>query len=397
MFEHLNREVYVAGEVIFRQGELGDCAYLIESGRVEILINKQGTEHGIAQVGNGEIFGEIALLDSKTRTATAKCMEKTVLIPIQHKMVNALLDKTDPIIRNLLLCILERYRINHTDAPASANDTLPATGSSPAANTDDSPIRDSLRGEVTQKLTLAHDISQGLLHDEFDLHYQPICDLSGKNIAGYEALIRWNHPSRGMVAPMDFLWMAESTGQILELGLWTLERACRDWPILRQHTAGKTPFISVNLSANQLVGDDLIANLKRLLTQYQIPPDELKLELTESIFINDPDKALILLDHLTALGCSLALDDYGTGYSGLNSLQRYPIATMKIDKSFIGTMLTSAQSHEIVRSSIQLAHSLSMNVVAEGIETEEVYNSLLQMKCDFGQGWYFGRPAALKQ
>lgn len=388
MLEHLNREVYVAGECIFREGESGDCAYIIESGNVAIFMAAQGDEQAVGQVRCGEIFGEIALLDAQPRTATAKCVEKTVLIPIQRKMVNTLLEKADPIIRNLLLVILDRYRVNSNPPQAPAEVIY---------NNSVSRHRDSLRGEVTQKLALTHDIAHGLKHDEFDLYYQPICDLSTGTVAGYEALIRWNHPRNGLVPPMDFLWMAESTGQIVDIGLWTLERACRDWPILRQHTKHEFPFISVNLSANQLAGDGLITDLSRLVMHYQIPAEQLKLELTESIFIDNPEQAFLLLSSLTKLGCSLALDDYGTGYSGLNSLQRYPIATMKIDQSFINTMLSSAQSNEIVRSSIKLAHSLGMNVVAEGIETEEIYLSLVDMKCDFGQGWYFGRPTALKK
>ena len=390
MLEHLNREVYVAGEFIFHEGESGDCAYIIESGKVAILISALGHEHPVAQVGSGEIFGEIALLDSQPRTATAKCVEKTVLIPIQRKLVNTLLDKTDPIIRSLLLFVLERYRVNR-------NNPLSAPVEKNILKNDTTKRRDSLSGEVTQKLALAHDITHGLKNNEFDLYYQPICDLSSGLVAGYEALIRWNHPRNGMVYPLEFLWMAETTGQILDIGLWTLERACRDWSILRQNTKHESPFISVNLSANQLVGDGLLTDLSKVLEINNIPAKELKLELTESIFITNPEQAYTLLNQLTNLGCSLALDDYGTGYSGLNSLQRYPIATMKIDKSFISTMHTSAQSNEIVRSSIKLAHTLGMNVVAEGIETEDIYLSLLEMNCDFGQGWYFGKPAALKK
>lgn len=388
MLEHLNREVYVAGEFIFREGESGDCAYIIESGNVAIFMAAQGHEQPIGHVGRGGIFGEIALLDAQPRTATAKCVEKAVLIPIQRKIVNTLLENADPIIRNLLLVILEHYRVNN-DTP------LAAAAKISNIKADSATHRDSLRGEVTRQLALAHDIAHALIHNEFDLYYQPICDLSSGSVAGYEALIRWNHPRNGVVLPRDFLWMAESTGQILEIGLWTLERACRDWPILRQHTNHAFPFISVNLSANQLVGDSLMTDLSSLIQRYQIPAKQVKLELTESIFINNPEQAHLLLNQLTKLGCSLALDDYGTGYSGLNSLQRYPIATMKIDQSFISTMLSSAQSNEIVRSSVKLAHSLGMNVIAEGIESEDVYLSLIEMNCDFGQGWYFGRPTAL--
>ena len=389
MLEHLNREVYVAGEYIFHEGEQGDCAYIIESGSVAIFMAAQDPVHPIAQVNSGEIFGEVALLDEQPRTASARCVEKTVLIPIQRKLVNTLLNKTDPIIRSLLLFVLERYRVNRTSPQI-----MPLI----KASMDSSRIahRDALSGEITQKLALAHDISHSLKNDEFDMYYQPICDLTTGLVAGYEALIRWNHPRNGVVYPHEFLRMAESTGQIVDIGLWTLERSFRDWMILRQNTRHPFPFISVNLSANQLIGDNLLDDLNRLLAKYSIPARELKLELTESIFITNPEQASTLLGQLTKLGCSLALDDYGTGYSGLNSLLRYPIATMKIDKSFIGSIHTSAQSFEIVSSSIKLAHSLGMNVVAEGIENEETFLSLAEMNCNFGQGWYFGRPAALK-
>ncbi len=386
MLEHLNREVYVAGEYIFREGDPGDCAYIIETGKIAIYMQAQGDAQPVGYAHKGDLLGEIALLDALPRSASAICQEKTVLIPIQRKTVNTLLEKTDPIIRSLLLVILERYRLNklatgNSNAPAGDNGTNQKIA--------------SLRGEVTQKLALAHDINQALKQNEFVLHYQPICSMQTRAVSGYEALIRWNHPQNGMISPMDFLWLAENTGQIIDIGRWTLERACRDWPVLRMNIQDSAPFISINLSANQLIDENLLSNLKELLYLSQTPASQMKLELTESIFIQNPDQAQRVLEQLTRLGCSLALDDYGTGYSGLNALQRYPIATMKIDKTFVSSMLSNAQSHEIVLSSIRLAHSLGMNVVAEGIETEEVYQALLQMHCDYGQGWYFGHPAAL--
>jgi EAL domain-containing protein (putative c-di-GMP-specific phosphodiesterase class I) len=195
---------------------------------------------------------------------------------------------------------------------------------------------------------------------------------------------------------MDFLWIAEQTGLIRELGLWTLERACRDWPVLRQYTVGDAPFVSVNLSATQLTSDSLVQDIKEIIARHSMAAAELKLELTETVMVEHPDIALQILNQLTKLGCSLALDDYGTGYSGLDHLQRYPIATLKVDRAFTAPMLESAQSMEIVRSSIALAHSLGMNVVAEGVETGAVHERLLELGCDFGQGWHFGEPALLQ-
>lgn len=389
MFDALDRHVLVKGEIVFRNGDMGDCAYLIEYGKIEILIETGAGEKQLALFDRGELFGEIALIDHQPRTATARAVEKTALVPIPRQLVDNLLGKSDPILRHLLTVILERFRNMHSFKPIPA---LPVT------DADNSQLRqrDALKGEATQKLSLAHGIKRALAQDEFALYYQPICNLSDGRVAGFEALIRWNHPTDGLVPPMDFLWLAEQTGLIVELGLWTLERACRDWPLLRQNTAVENPFVSVNLSASQLLGESLVGEVKDIIERYNMPPAELKLELTESAVVERPELAMTILNRLVELGSSLALDDYGTGYSGLDHLQRYPIATLKLDRAFIAPMLGSPQSFEIVRSSIALAHSLGMKVVAEGIETEEVREALLRLGCEYGQGWLFGKPSPLE-
>lgn len=378
MLQNLHREIYAAGETIFREGDSGDCAYLIEEGSVEVCIGSNQS----SKIGKGELFGEIALIDRQPRTATIRATENTVLIPIRRKLIEELLEKTDPVVRHLLLVILERYR-NKRNQPAF-NPTQTGTFK-----------RDTLRGAATQQLRMSHDISRGLNNEEFEMHYQPICDLSSGCIAGFEALIRWHHPTEGMMPPMDFLWVAEQTGQIREIGLWTLERACRDWPTLRQRTNFHAPFVSVNLSPSQLTGDRFVDDVKALISRHQMPAPELKLEMTETVIISNPELALQLLSRLTDSGSTLALDDFGTGHSSLDALHRYPIGTMKIDRVFVSQMLSSPQSAKIVRASIELAHSLKMDVVAEGIETENERLALLEHGCNFGQGWLFGKPRSL--
>lgn len=379
MFDELGRVVVGAGELIFNVGDAGDCAYLIESGRIEIFVRTAEGERTLSRMGKGDLFGEVALIDCQPRTAAVRAEEQTVLIPISRKLVNALLEKSDPILRHLLMTVLERFRSTRAESLAPA-------ASSAASN--------QLRGEATQKLALAHSITRALEHNEFEMYYQPICSLSGGEVVGFEALIRWNHPTDGFVSPMDFLWLAEQTGQICELGLWTLARACNDWPELRTLTRCATPFVSVNLSPSQLVSEQLLDDVNGILLRYGMPPQELKLELTETVMVERPELAQKILERLTGLGSSLALDDYGTGHSGLEHLQRYPVATLKIDRAFIAPMLTDAHSATIVRSSIELAHTLGMSVVAEGIEDAEVSVGLQALGCDFGQGWYFGKPAS---
>ena len=388
MFDELDREVFTAGEQIFKEGDAGDCAYLIEKGVVEVIVTGQDGEHRIGLLGKNEMFGEVALIDHQPRTATVRAVEKTVLVPIRRKLVEGLLEKCDPILRHLLLLVLERFRNKQ-----SSHHTV-------AANTKDSQEqtsrRNALKGEATHKLSLAHGITRALTNSEFELYYQPICSLLDGRVAGFEALIRWHHPTDGVIPPMDFLWIAEQTGLIRDIGLWTLERACRDWPTLRQFTNYEMPFISVNLSPTQLACETLIDDVEKIIARHNMEITELKLELTETAMVEHPEIALKILNKLIGLGSGLALDDYGTGHSGLDHLQRYPIGTLKIDRAFIAPMLESGQSHEIVRSSVALAHSLGMNVVAEGVEAKEIGARLLEMGCDFGQGWHYGRPAALQ-
>ncbi|MDO8291731.1 MAG: EAL domain-containing protein [Gallionella sp.] len=388
MFDELDREVFAVGEQIFKEGDVGDCAYLIEKGAVEVSVMEQGTERLVRLMGKGEMFGEVALIDHQPRTATVRAVEKTVLIPIQRNLVEVLLKKCDPILSHLLLVILERFRNMQGSNPVSVASTKDSQ--------DISSRREALKGEATLKLSLAHEIIRALAHDELELYYQPICNLADGSTAGFEALVRWHHPTEGVLLPIDFLWLAEQTGLIHELGLWALERACRDWPTLRQHTSYELPFVSVNLSPIQLTGVSLVDDIKTIIARHNMPATELKLELTETVIVEHPEIALQILSRLIGLGSSLALDDYGTGHSGLDHLQRYPISTLKIDRIFIEPMLDSAQSMEIVRSSIGLAHSLGMNVVAEGVKNEALREKLLELGCDFGQGWHFGMPVALQ-
>jgi EAL domain-containing protein (putative c-di-GMP-specific phosphodiesterase class I) len=388
MFDELDRIVFTSGQQIFKEGDAGDCAYLIEEGAVEILATEQGVERRVSVIGKGEVFGEVALIDYQPRTATVRAIEETVLVPIPRKLVEGLLEKSDPILRFLILVILERFRNKQgSSAKLSASVGIPQEQSN---------LRRALRIDTAQKLSSAHGIARALTRNEFELYYQPICNLTDGRIAGFEALIRWHHPTDGMILPMDFLWLAEQAGLIGDLGLWTLERACRDWATLRPFTDVEAPFISVNLTADQLSSEMLTEAVKSIVDRHDMPAAELKLELLETAIIGRPEIVPLVLNKLIASGCSLALDDYGPGYSGLNRLHTYPIDTLKIDRIFIAHVLESEQSQETVRSSIVLAHSLGLNVVAQGIEDENVSAMLSALKCDLGQGWHFGSPATLQ-
>lgn len=390
MLEGLHRQIFSIGEVIFHEGDIGDCAYLIESGLVEVCIGTGGRQRRISLLGSGEVIGEIALIDHQQRTATVRALSETTAVPIARNVMEELLEKTDPLVRHLLRVILGRFRTTQGSlAPQLLNEL--------GMVIENTRVPESLRHAASYDLALAQDISHALLTNQFEMHYQPICRLADSKIVGYEALIRWQHPREGMLPPLDFLWLAERTGQVRAIGLWTLERACRDWPTLRDSIVDvEAPFISVNLSASQLTGNGLVDDVRAILVHQNMPPSELKLELTENIIIGRPEIATQILTSLIGLGGSLALDDFGTAYSGLDYLQRFPIGTIKIDRLFISQVLSSSINEEIVRSSVNLAHSLGMDVVAEGVESEDVRDKLLQLDCNFGQGWLFGKAAALQ-
>jgi EAL domain-containing protein (putative c-di-GMP-specific phosphodiesterase class I) len=389
LFDKFDREVFESGQQIFKYGDVGDCAYLIEDGVVEVLVARQDGECRIGLIGKGEVFGEMSLIDYQPRSATVRAVERTVLLPISRKFMEGLLEKSDPVLRYLLMLILERFRSNSADAVLPPRNAL--------VSPEQSKRRSIAKGETTRKLSLAHEIRRALNREEFQLYYQPICTLSDGHVAGFEALIRWHHPSEGVMQPSDFLWVAEQTGLINEICLWTLQRACRDWATLRKFTDYDWPFVSVNMSAAQLRNEILVENVNVIMARENMNAAELKLELTETVMVECPETALEIMHRLIELGCSLALDDYGAGYSGLMHLQRYPLDTLKIDSAFVTQIIHSAQSLEIVRSSIALAHSLGKSVVAEGVETEAARTKLLGMECDFGQGWHFGRPVILQE
>ncbi len=389
LFDEFDREVFDSGQQIFKHGDFGDCAYLIEEGEVEILVEEQGIERRVGLAGKGELFGEISLIDYQPRTATVRAIERAVLVPIPRKMMEKLLERSDPVLRHLLLVILERFR--------HSNDGSASLSPSAMISQKQSRRRNAVKGVATQKLSLAHGMKHALAREEFHLYYQPICSLSDGRVAGFEALIRWHHPADEVMQPEDFLWIAEQAGLIHEICLWTLGRACKDWVTLKKFTEFEAPFISVNLSAAQLSNEMLAEDVKFILASQNMNAAELKLELTETVMVGQPEIALKIMRQLIDLGCSLALDDYGAGHSGLKHLQQYPLDTLKIDGAFVEPIMESAQSLEIVRSSVALAHSLGMKVIAEGIESEGVKTKLLEIKCDFGQGWYFGRAVTLQE
>jgi EAL domain-containing protein (putative c-di-GMP-specific phosphodiesterase class I) len=239
----------------------------------------------------------------------------------------------------------------------------------------------------------AADLRCALEQGQFEFYYQPEVDLITRKIVGVEALIRWNHPERGIISPVDFIPVAEENGLILPIGDWGLAAACRQiqqW--CREDPRNVSLRVGVNLSARQFSREGLADHVEALLGQFGISSRQLGLEMTESSLIPDLSPALGVLGSLRRLGVSLLMDDFGTGYSSLNHLHSFPFDVLKIDCSFVRRMTEGEQPLQIVRTIIELARVLGMHVVAEGIETVEQYRLLREMKCHFGQGYLFARP-----
>ena len=250
-----------------------------------------------------------------------------------------------------------------------------------------------MHGEFMSRLKLETDLRRACERDELFVDYQPIVSLQNQTLIGFEALVRWLHPEVGLVPPKDFIPVAEETGLILTIGQSVLESACRqarEW----QETYPASPplFVSVNLSVKQFNQPDLVENIASLLEQFQLPPRCLKLEITESVFSDNIEAAVGLLTQLRELGVQLSIDDFGTGYSSLSYLQRFPIDTLKIDRSFVTQMMENEENLAIVRTIVALAQNLGMDVVAEGVETEDQLSLLRKLECENGQGFLFSTP-----
>jgi len=250
-----------------------------------------------------------------------------------------------------------------------------------------------MHGELMTRLKMETDLRRACEREELFVDYQPIVSLQNRTLIGFEALVRWRHPEFGLVPPKEFIPVAEETGLILSIGQTVLRSAClqaREW----QQTYPSQPplFVSVNLSVKQFNAPGLLDDIAQLLEESKLPPRCLKLEITESVFSDNIEAAVTLLTQLRNLGVQLSIDDFGTGYSSLSYLQRFPIDTLKIDRSFVTQMMENEENLAIVRTIVALAQNLGMDVVAEGVETEDQLRLLRKLECENGQGYLFSSP-----
>ncbi len=252
----------------------------------------------------------------------------------------------------------------------------------------------NLRRQAMAVMRTEADLRTALEQDQLVLHYQPIVSLRDGSIAGFEALMRWNHPDRGLVSPAEFIPLAEESGLIVPMGRWALKEATRQLAQWQARFPRPTPlFMSVNVSSRQFSDDDLVGVVRDLLAQTAIPPSSLKLELTESLLMQDPDKCRALMQSIRDMDVRLSIDDFGTGYSSLAYLHSFPVDTLKIDRSFVKAVSSGEGNAAIVQVIATLATILNMDAVAEGVETEQEAEYLRDIMCRYAQGYHFARPA----
>ena len=418
-----DQTAFDTGEYIFHEGDPGECAYIIDSGMVEVSREKNGRKIIMATLTRGDIIGEMSIIDHQPRMASARAIEPTVVAPIPFDYARREIERADPTVRLFLQLLVARYRdlnkrlgqvfekLSH--AENSSGDEVVATGKKelknvidqfgemhkridPAAVEPTQSDRNVTFSEETLELTKTlvakeRALKAAVANEEFCLYYQPILDLKKDQIVGCEALVRWEHPSGKILAPAHFINDAERSGLIVDLGYWIAKEACKFQRRLNDDFKCDLAM-NINLSGKQFEDQSLVPNLIDIMDNAGVQHEKIKYEITESLLIGNPELASSSLNNLKEAGSKLAIDDFGTGYSSFSYLYQFPFDTLKIDRAFVGSMERREKSVRIVKSLINLSHDLGMDVVAEGVESEQIAELLRSYKTSCAQGYHFSPP-----
>ncbi len=383
MSEKIYSKIYAPGEDIIRMGDRGRNAYFIERGMVEIVVpaSESGGEGAkiLGTMGAGEIFGEMSMIDDAPRSATVTAMEETEVIVIEGARYIQPLESANPMITLILRIVLSRLR----DARRQN------VGGGAVLRAEDASMHE-IRALAFEHLQFERDMREGLESNQFEVHYQPIIHLGDGTVAGFEALMRWRKGDH-FVSPGEFIPLAEETGMIVDLGRFALRQGLKEHLTFTE-ILGNQPFMSINLSGLQLMDISEIDALADIISDSQVDPAQIKLEVTETLMVENFVHATEALRKLKALGVMIAIDDFGTGYSSLSCLHQLPLDTLKIDRTFVAGIEKSEKSKRVVESIAHLALALDMNIVAEGIEDKEQMSALDALGCHYGQGFYMCRP-----
>ena len=412
-------------DYLFEEGDDGDCAYIIESGSVELSYQRGKRKLVLSHLGKGDVLGEMAVIDKLPRAATARAVEPTRVIAIPLDYIDEKILAADPTIRLFLRLIMGRCRDMHArltqvfegmspfDVESSkesrANTTtelksviaqymdmqqrISTAVNMPAYKGEQRPVGEQTLLSTKIPIAEQKSIKSAMQHQEFRVYFQPIIELTSEKIIGCEALVRWPDTSGKIVLPSEFIPRAEMTGLIIDLGYWIARQACSfQCRLARQFR--QPLFVSINLSAKQFEDEKLIDSLADIMDETGVVREQIKFEITESLLMENPALAGDSLQRLKETGAKLAIDDFGTGFSSFSYLHQFPFDTLKIDRSFVAKMARNEKSNEIVKSLVNLSHDLGMDVVAEGIESFHEIEMLRQHQTDCGQGFYFSKAVA---
>jgi diguanylate cyclase len=382
------RRVFQTGHRVFIEGDSGDNAFIIERGRVEIAFERAGRSVRVATLGQGEIFGEMALIDDRPRSATATCLETTEVVVVRREQIRNALVHADPTVRLLLEVLLGRFRSMQgrldwvNPEPVITREMSAQAAAGPAH-----------RAEALDRLKLQQEIQHAIDTDGFRVLLQPIVSLATGRVDGFEALLRWDHAERGDIPPTYFIQIAEATDLAQAIDRWVCRKVIgivQTLPHAERHANG--PYITINLSGRTIADDAVVDEILHDLEMADISPGRLRLEITEGALIDNPRKAAQVLDAFAHKGIRAAIDDFGTGYSSLAYLVGFPIRMLKIDRAFVDGLKDGGSTLEIVRAIVGMAHGLKIEVVAEGVETMEQLHALWRLQVEYVQGFLTSRP-----
>ncbi len=387
-----NYQNFRKGQVIVKQGDKGDNAYIIEEGKVEIILTKQdGTDQHLGYRSAGSIIGEMAIVDDAPRTATVKAVEPCKMLVISRENFTSRLNNVDPILQMIMRVILLRYR----DTITRAQIFVDPKAFPPPEDLEKKYLHDS---EAVESLKMANSLDRAISNNQMELHYQPIMNLQKGKIHGFEALMRWPQEDGSYIPPYIFIPVAEESGLIVRASQWAIKTACgfvNSFPKLKG--LPKTAAVAINFSEIDFSHPDFFSYLSNTIKKFDVKPQQLYLEITESILMKQPEVAKNTLTQCRKAGFKVAIDDFGTGYSSLSYLHYFPIDFLKIDRSFVQQMTLEKNSMELIKSIIALGKSIDMKVIAEGVENENEAKILKELNCDMAQGYYFSKPIPEKK
>jgi EAL domain-containing protein (putative c-di-GMP-specific phosphodiesterase class I) len=377
-------KVFRDGDLIFREGDLGECAYLIERGKVLFFITNEHGEQILNVAGSGEVFGEMSLIDSYPRSASCRAVGDVELIVVTKVQLTDRISSADSIVRLLMRSFLQRLRRN-----------IDLLHGERAPNLSSHENLEREKSEAASRIELESRIFNAVEENQFIPHYQPIYDLNERRIIGCEALIRWIAPGGDMVPPSVFMDILEDSASIVRVGNQMIEKCMRDLGTLLAEY-GPEFFVSINVSGRQFEQAGFLDALEEIRMRYGADSKRIKLEITERIMMGGP-RVLEVLNACRRAGYSLAIDDFGTGFSSLQYLAAMPLQDLKIDRAFIRQMLDDAKYLAIVKSLVQMAGALGLDLIAEGIETEAELELVKSLGVTKGQGFLFAKALPLKE